>query len=60
LLLKKPFKRVKKNTARIGSNKYKKKILRLKKELYFDGQICKEESLSNIEIKNFKGFLNAA
>lgn len=57
----KPFKRVGKNTVRVGKDEYKRKILEIhKKELYFDGQICDEVNFSDIDTEKIKMFVKKA
>jgi len=57
----KPFKRIGKNTVRMSNDEYKRRILELhKKELYFDGQICSEASLSDIDERKVKEFVRKA
>jgi ATP-dependent DNA helicase RecG len=57
----KPFKRVGKNTVRMSNDEFKKKILEIhKKELYFDGQICDEIDISEIDTEKIKIFLKKA
>lgn len=57
----KPFKRVGKNTVRMSNDEYKRKILEIhKRELYFDGQICHEATLSDIDEKKVKEFIRKA
>jgi len=57
----KPYKRVGKNTIRMSKDEYKRRILEIhKKELYFDGQICSEASLSNIDEIKIKEFIRRA
>lgn len=57
----KPFKRVGKNTVRMSKDEYRKRILEIhKKELYFDGQVCSEASLSGIDEEKVKEFLRKA
>lgn len=57
----KPFKRVGKNTVRMSKDEYKKRVLEIhKRELYFDGQICAEAGLSDIDEKKVKEFVRKA
>ena len=57
----KPFKRVGKNTVRMNNEEYKRKILEIhKRELYFDGQICSEANLSDIDERKVKEFVRKA
>jgi ATP-dependent DNA helicase RecG len=57
----KPFKRVGKNTVRMSKDEHKRKILEIhKRELYFDGQICPEASLSDIDERKVKEFVRKA
>jgi ATP-dependent DNA helicase RecG len=57
----KPFKRVGKNTVRMSKDEYKRRILEIhKRELYFDGQICPEAGLSDIDERKVREFLRKA
>jgi len=57
----KPFKRIGKNTVKMGKDEYKRRILEIhKRELYFDGQICPERKFSDIDEKKIKEFLRRA
>lgn len=57
----KPFKRVGRNTIRMSKDEYKRKILEIhKRELYFDGQICPEAKLSDIDERKVKEFVKKA
>ena len=57
----KPFKRIGKNTVKMGKDEYKRRILEIhKRELYFDGQICPEAKFSDIDKKKVKEFLRKA
>jgi len=56
-----PFKRVGKNTVRMGKDEYKKKILEIhKKEVYFDGQPLPEANLKDIDEQKLKDFIKTA
>jgi len=57
----KPFKRVGKNTVKMSKDEYKRKILEIhKREIYFDGQICSEANLSDINERKVKEFIKKA
>lgn len=57
----KPFKRIGKNSVRMSNDEFKKKILEIhKKEIYFDGQICDEIDISEIDTEKIKIFLKKA
>jgi ATP-dependent DNA helicase RecG len=56
-----PFKRAGKNTIRMSKDEYQRRILEIhKKELYFDGQICYEASLADIDERKIKEFVRKA
>jgi len=57
----KPFKRIGKNTVKMGKDEYKRKILEIhRKDLYFDRQICSEASFSDINTKKVETFIRKA
>ncbi len=61
LAFRKPFKRIGKNTVKMGKDEYKRKILEIyRKDLYFDGQICTETSFSDIDTKKIETFVRKA
>ena len=57
----KPFKRTGKNTVKMSKDEYERRVLEIhKRELYFDGQICSEASLTDIDEKKVKEFIKKA
>ena len=57
----KPFKRIGKNTVKMGKDEYTKKIIEIhKKDLYFDAQICADASFSDIDTKKVEEFIKKA
>ena len=57
----KPYKRLGKSTIKIGKDEYKRKILEIyKKDLYFDGQICVDAKINDIDEKELKEFIQKA
>lgn len=56
-----PYKRVGKSTIKVSKDEYKRKILEThKKELYFDGQICPEATIKDIDENKIKKFIEKA
>ena len=56
-----PYKRVGKSTLKVNKDEYKRKILEIyKKELYFDGQICPEATIKDIDENKIKKFIDKA
>jgi len=56
-----PYKRVGKSTIKMSKDEYKRKILEThKKELYFDGQICPEATIKDIDENKIKKFIDKA
>jgi ATP-dependent DNA helicase RecG len=57
----KPFKRMGKNTVKMGKDEYTRKIIEIhRKDLYFDAQICTGESFSDIDVKKIEAFIKKA
>ena len=56
-----PYSRVGKSTIKMSKDEYKRKILKThKKELYFDGQICPEATIKDIDENKIKKFIDKA
>ena len=56
-----PYKRVGKSTLKMSKDEYKRKILEIhKKELYFDGQICPEATIEDVDKNKIKKFIDKA
>jgi ATP-dependent DNA helicase RecG len=56
-----PYKRVGKSTIKMSKDEYKRNILDThKRELYFDGQICPEATIKDIDENKIKKFIDKA